>query len=204
MQQSAWPEVLEAVAGAPYPVEVLPADPERARRCLDGLEITERSWLGAVTLHSGGLLIDHGWLRVLGGGTDTLPDVLAEADPSRGGLVIAYDVLGGIFIWAPAGPGAAPTVHYFAPDSLRWEDLDLGYGQWLGAMLSGALTGFAEGLRWPGWAEEVAQARPDQGINTFPPLWTKEGKDLSAVSRKAIPLTELVSYHQHCVEQLGG
>ncbi|MBV1850144.1 DUF2625 family protein [Catellatospora tritici] len=202
--ESAWPEVLAAVAAAPYPVEVLGAEPERALRCLAGLEISARSWLGAVTLHSGGLLVDHGWLRVLGGGTDTLPDVLAEADPSHGGLVIAYDVLGGTFLWAPAEPGARPTVHYFAPDALRWEDLEVGYAEWLNAMLSGALTGFYENLRWPGWTDEVAATRPDQGINMFPPLWTKEGKDLSAASRRAIPLPELISYHQHCAEQLGG
>ncbi len=34
-------------------------------------------------------------------------------------------------------------------------------------------------------------------------LWTRDGKDLSAVSRKPIPLAELVSVHQDMARQLG-
>jgi hypothetical protein len=61
---SAWDEVLTAIRSAPSPVEVAPADPTRAEQCLTRLGITRRSWLGAVTAQTGGLLIDHGWLRV--------------------------------------------------------------------------------------------------------------------------------------------
>ena len=54
-------------------------------------------------------------------------------DTTTGGLVVAYDVLGGQFAWMPGPP---PTVHSFAPDELGWEDLGLGYGDWLEGMLS--------------------------------------------------------------------
>ena len=196
MEQSAWAEISELVAAAPYPVEVLPVDPERASACLTALGITTRSWLGAVVANSGGLVIDHGWLRVLGGGHDGLPDVADKMDPSTGHLVVAFDVMGGQFTWMAAQPGARPTVHYFGPNDLARQDLGLGYGDWLDAMLAGAMTQFYETLRWPGWETEVAGVALDQGINALPPPWTREGKDLSAVSRKPIPLAQLVLVHR--------
>jgi len=200
---TAWSEISAVAAAAPYPVEVLPVDPERAAACLSALGITTGSWLGAVVATSGGLVLDHGWLRVLGGGHDRLPDVAAHLAPETGRLVVAFDVMGGQFAWMPPEPGARPTVHYFGPDDLAWQDLELGYGEWLEAMLSGAMTQFYAGLRWPGWETEVAGAGLDQGISTWPPPWTIEGKDLSAVSRTVIPLAELVSVHEDAARQLG-
>ena len=86
--------------------------------------------------------MDQGWLRVLGSGTESLPDILSA---------------------------------------------------WLNAMLSGALDGFYSALRWPDWEAEVGALGCDQGIHTWPPPWTAEGKDLSMASRKTVPLTELLS-----------
>ncbi|WP_410604105.1 DUF2625 family protein [Amycolatopsis sp. lyj-90] len=185
---TAWDELSETIAAAPCPVDVLPPGP-RAAECLDGLGVTTASWLGAVVDNSGGLLVDHGWLRVLGGGTDTLPDILTAQSFDTEHFLVAYDVLGGKFAWSPA------TMRYFAPDVLEWEDLDLGYSAWLHAMLGGALEGLYETLRWPGWQDEVAAARADQGIHLFPPPWSAEGKDVSRVSRKVVPMGELLSPH---------
>lgn len=203
MEQSAWSEISALMTAAPYPVAVLPADPQRASACLAALEITTRSWLGAVVANSGGLLIDHGWLRVLGGGHDGIPDVAAATDPRAGRLVVAFDVLGGQFAWSRAEPEVSPTVHYFGPEDLAWQDLELGYGDWLEAMLAGAMTEFYAALRWPGWETEVANVALDQGISAWPPPWTREGKDLAAVSRKPIRLAELVSVHHDAARQLG-
>lgn len=56
----AWPEVEAAVAAAAYPVVVLAAEPARADAELLRLQVTTRSWLGAVVHNSGGLVLDHG------------------------------------------------------------------------------------------------------------------------------------------------
>ncbi|MEV6602012.1 DUF2625 family protein [Actinoplanes sp. NPDC051346] len=199
MEESAWSEVTALAAAAPYPVQLLLTDPERAAACLTALGVTTRSWLGAVVANSGGLVIDHGWLRVLGGGHDGLPEVAGD----DGRLVVAFDVMGGQFAWLPAEPGARRTVHYFGPEDLEWQDLELGYGDWLDAMLAGAVPQFYAGLRWPGWEIEVAGVALDEGISAWPPPWTKEGKDLSVVSRRPIRLTELVSVQQETARQLG-
>jgi hypothetical protein len=195
--------VQAAVRAAPYPVEILPPDPARAARCLAALEVTTRSWLGAVTANCAGILVDHGWLRVLGSGGDGLPDLMAEADPAAGRLVVGHDILGGQFSWHPARRGKPPTIHYFAPDELRWTDLGQGYGDWLSAFLQGAMTPFYRSMRWPGWEAEVAALARDQGIHTWPPPWSGEGKDLATASRKAIPIAELVAFHHEMARQLG-
>lgn len=198
----AWSEVQAAAAASPYPVDVLPADPASAARCLDALGFTRQSWLGAVVAHAAGLVVDHGWLRVLGSGGRRLPDVVSQADPTAGRLVVAHDVLGGVFAWMPAAPQARPTVHYFGPDDLGWQDLGQGYADWLDVVLHGSLTRFYDNLRWPGWEAEVAAIGLDHGIHTWPPPWSAEGKDLSMVSRKPIPIGELIAYYQDTATQL--
>lgn len=203
MAESAWDEVQAAIEAAPYPVEVLAADPARAANCMTRLGITTRSWLGAVTTNAGGLLVDHGWLRVLGSGTDGMRDVVAEADAADGLLIVGHDILGGQFAWAAAEPDRPATVHYFGPDDLTWLDLGQGYADWLHAVLAGSLTRFYDTLRWPGWEAEVAAVRPGLGIHAWPPPWTVEGKDLAAVSRKVIPIAELVAFHHDTARQLG-
>ncbi|MFJ7218956.1 DUF2625 family protein [Amycolatopsis sp. NPDC098790] len=203
MTTSAWDEVSAVVAAAPYPLVVLDSDSERAARCLRELGITTTSWLGAVVGHTGGLLVDHGWLRVLGSGTEALPDILDRAEPGSGTLPVAYDVLGGVYVWA-VNPAGRPTIHYFGPDLLEWQDLEQGYADWLHAVLAGSLDRFYENLRWPGWENEVGAVTANQGIHTFPPPWSQEGHDLSTVSRAVVALPELVSLHQDAARQLTG
>lgn len=197
-----WEDVSAAIAEAAIPVTVLPADAVRAAECLAGLGISDRSWLGAVVANTGGLLLDHGWLRVLGSGSPELPDILADAIPESRFLPIGHDVLGGRFAWLENEAGR-PTVHYFGPDTLAWDDLELGYAEWLEAMLTGWPERFYETLRWPGWQDEVAACPSDRGIHTWPPPWTREGKDLGAVSRKAMPIAELISFHADAARQVG-
>lgn len=199
---SSWDDVAGAIARAPYPVRLLPSEPSHGDVVLARLGVTTKSWLGAVVANTGGLSIDHGWLRVLGAGGAGLPDVATAADPQTGRLIVAYDVLGGQFAWMPAAPGAPPTVHYFGADTLDWQDLDRGYAEWLDAMLSGALTRFYATMRWPGWEVEVSALAPDQGISVYPPPWSAEGQDLSAASRRAVPLLQIAAWHQDMARQL--
>jgi hypothetical protein len=99
----AWPEIQAAVAGAPYPVVVLAADPQRADEELLRVQVTTRSWLGTVVHRSGGLVLDHGWLRVLGSGNDErrLASLSQINDNLAGGILVAQDVVGGQFAWMP-------------------------------------------------------------------------------------------------------
>lgn len=205
----AWPVLRKEFAGTSVPLEVLPGDAERGRACLLQLQVSARSFLGALVLHSGGLLLDQGWLRVYGGGGDRGLPGLAEVnrfpagfDPAwqpLDGLVIGHDALGGVFALnghdpAAAGrPGAPGQVVYFAPDSLTWEPLDIGYATWVTWLLSGRLDQFYGGLRWPGWQTESARLGSGQGIAVYPFLWSEEARaDLAATTRRPVPLRELL------------
>ena len=67
MQSLAWTLVQRWVAQAANDATVLPADPDAGPAALEALGVTDRSLLGALAVNTGGLAVDHGWLRVLGG-----------------------------------------------------------------------------------------------------------------------------------------
>ncbi|WP_446217930.1 DUF2625 family protein [Micromonospora sp. IBHARD004] len=116
MEQSAWVEASSGVGAAPDRVEVLPVDSERAAARLTVLGVTTRSWLGSVVANSGGLVVGHGWLRVLGAGHEGLSDVAAELDARAGRLIVAFDVMGGQFGWGAFSTGLTPTNERSAVD----------------------------------------------------------------------------------------
>jgi hypothetical protein len=160
------------------------------------IQVTTRSPMGAIAHTTGGIVID-GWLRVLGGGGSRMHGDLARWNglgdapllPALpGAFIVAIDVLGGVF----ALMAETRSVGYFAPDTLRWEDLGRGYSEWLQSMLVSNLDDFFAGLRWDGWRDEVASLELDRGLHVLPPLWSRESKE-RPLSRRAVPLRELVS-----------
>lgn len=199
----AWPDIHSLLTTAPVVVEIIPADPAYGARCLHALQVTTRSALGALAYHTGGVLVDHGWLRVLGGGGPhlALPGLDEANDLSAGApdaLLVGVDVLGGRFevngadpvaIGRPGEPG---QVCYFAPDTLEWEPHVGGHADWLDWITVGGTTPFYDALRWPGWETGTRRLRPDQGFSIYPPLWSAQAQDdLANTSRAAIPLGEL-------------
>lgn len=217
-----WTRFIELIAASPVSVEVVPPDQVQCEASLHQLQVTARSALGAVALNTGGLLVDHGWLRVYGGcrtadGMPSIADVNgfpAEPTPEGvpgHGLVIAHDVLGGVFALnlatSPAHGrlGEPGEVIYFAPDSMEWEPMEGGYGSWLTWALSDTLGRFYESLRWPGWENETAGLNPRQGITVYPFLWTQEAHDdLAATTRRPVPIRQLLSLHQEFHRQMTG
>ena len=97
VEEPAWP-TLARMFQRPG-VEVL-APPDWAPEVLYRLQVTTRSTLGALALHTGGVLVDHGWLRLLGGGAYGLADLATvnglgapeETSLAPQRLVVAFDV----------------------------------------------------------------------------------------------------------------
>jgi hypothetical protein len=210
----AWPVVASLISDAPVDAVVLPPrDNEAGLLTLFRLQVTTGSTLGALAAHCGAILVDHGWLRLLGSGLDGLPG-LAEAnglgEPSErsmppGHLVVAHDVLGGTFaVNGGSLPGDRGEICYFGPDTLSWTPIGLpGHSALVRWALSGGPGEAFADLRWPGWEQQAAAAGPGQAISTYPPLWAAESRG-STVQRSIVPLSEAVASHDEFARQLGG
>ena len=85
-------------------------------------------------------------------------------------------------------------MYYWAPDTLRWEPLGIGYSDFLAWALSDRLAVFYEGFRWPKWEAEAEQAKGDQCFNFYPFLWTEQGS-VSSSSRKLVSVAEQFAFN---------
>lgn len=208
-----WAVVEDWIKTAKNKVEILPVDAAKAKEALYKTQVTTRSTMGAVVFMTGGLLIDDGWIRILGSGNSkfdrTLPDWnhgksfkdFGEAPPY---LLIADDAIGGFYLLNGGGLGSdVGKIYYFSPDNLEYEQLDITYSEFLGFCFNNDLDKFYEGNRWNGWREEVSKLKGDQVFNFYPFLWTAEGSDINKSSRKIIPVQEQYSLNLDLRKQLG-
>ena len=197
----AWPQVRTWIADAENDVVVVEASRQRGEHVLQLLQVTSRSVLGAVALETGGILVDRGWLRILGCGSARMQaslaswnglGVVAAVEPLDGALVVAHDAVGGFFaLDGGALGGERGEVRYLAPDTLSWEHIANGYSDFVTWALEGDLEGFYDALRWPGWEDELANVSADSGFLLLPPPFTREGKPVAKARRTLVPVTEL-------------
>lgn len=208
----AWPYVQEWIQASMNQVEVLPATSAQAAAALLQTQVTTHSPMGAIIFETGGLLIDHGWLRILGSGHSRLKRSVpawnkdksfSEYGETPGFLLIADDVLGGFFAINGGDLGTdLGHVYYLAPDTLNWENLHVSYSDFLDWCFTGDMNEFYQHQRWQGWEEEIAQLDGDMAFSFVPFLWTAEGKDIANISRKPVPIQELYELAQSFRTQL--
>jgi hypothetical protein len=192
------------VRDAQVPCEILPPSVEREAVLL-GVQVTTHSLLGALAYETGGLLIDDGWLRLLGSGHARLPRTLPgwNAPRTKGYYLVGDDAVGGFY--ALNGGALGPdleSVHYWAPDKLEWECLELGFTDLVHAFLTSRIAAFYEGLRWPAWRADTQSLSTDQCFVFYPFLWTKEGS-LAGSHRATVPVSEAFDMKVDIVRQLG-
>jgi hypothetical protein len=191
------------IVAARCPVEILTCSRDAGEAALIAIQVTTRSPLGAICHETGGILVDDGWLRILGAGHPRLPrsmpgwnqnkfPVATEGKPSA--LLVADDVIGGFYaLNGGAIDGIAPgNIAYLAPDTLAWEDTGLGYSEFLCWSWSGKLDACHADQRWSGWRDEVRTLHGDQVLMVYPFLWMK-GPPIGDRLRKPIPVAEAFS-----------
>jgi len=150
---------------------------------------------------TGGILVDDGWIRILGSGNPklsrSLPDwnkgkTFKDFGESSPFLLIADDVIGGFYFLNGGGLGKdLGKVYYCSPDKLKFEPLDITYTRFINFCFNGDLSKFYEGKRWTNWRNEVSELNGDKGYSFYPLLCTFEGKDINKDSRKVVPVEEL-------------
>lgn len=200
-KEPAWPQVKRWLSLAKNPVELLETSGRRGAEVLTALQVTTRSPMGAIAFEAGGLLVDHGWLRVLGSGGMRMEGDLARwnglgdrplIEAFDGATLVGHDVLGGFFALDGGALGAGKGgAFYLAPDTLEWAELGSGYSGWVQWALSGDLKKFYAEFRWPGWEAEVKALSPDRGYAFEPPLFA-EAESLAARARKEVAMPDLL------------
>ena len=208
-----WALVKQWISEAKNKVEVLPADPAKAKEALYQTQVTTRSPMGAVIFETGGILVDNGWIRILGSGSARLNRSLpgwnkgktfANVGEAPTYLLIADDAAGGFFALNGGGLGSyTGKIYYLAPDTLEWEAMDLSYTDFLLFCFNHHLDEFYKNLRWKSWKADVAKLDGNRAFNFYPFLWTKEGKDINKNTRKDVPVEELFSLMMDFRKQLG-
>lgn len=212
VKEPAWPILMEWIAGASNKVEILPVASLQAERCLLEVQVSIHSFLGAVIYETGGLLVDDGWLRILGSGCERMnrsvynwnkdrsyTDSIAEAPY----LFVADDVLGGLFAVNGGYLGSdVGNMYYFAIDMLEWFQMEISYTDFLLFAFEGKLDEFYDGFRWKGWRGEVKNISPDSAYSFVPFLWTKEGKDIEYTDRRVVSISELFEFNLDMKEQI--
>lgn len=198
--EPAWEFVQEWLNQANNHYEIIAKNQQQAEAELLANQVTTRSPMGAIIYETGGILVDNGWLRILGSGGKKLNRTISHWNKGKTFknlgdippfLLVADDVLGGYFAINGGGLGDdLGKIYYFAPESLAWENLNITYSQFIEWALLGDLEKFYQGFRWDNWKDDVKLLDANQVFSFFPFLSTKEANNINEVSRKAISIDE--------------
>ncbi|MBK7983408.1 MAG: DUF2625 family protein [Candidatus Competibacteraceae bacterium] len=180
---------------------------------LNILQITDRSTLGTIIKFTNGILIKEKFLRLFGGNDSEWTDSIKKWNnipgqenidniPS-GCLFIGFDVVGGFFAINGGYFGQElGKVYYFAPDTLEWENLNMGYSDFISWCISGNVDKFYESFIWKNSEEIILNTKRGQGISFYPVLWSKEGKEINKTRKKIVPLKELWALNLEMKEKI--
>jgi hypothetical protein len=161
--------------------------------------------LGALAYDTGGLLIDDGWLRLLGSGHPKLTRSIHEWNQPRTDgafYLVGDDAAGGFYaINGGAFGDDLGAVYYWPTDSLEWESLEMGHTDFVAAFLTKQTEAFYEWLRWSTWREDAQSLDADQAFNFYPFLWTNEGS-VEGSDRSKVPVSELWEMKVDVVRQM--
>ncbi|MFS0556134.1 DUF2625 domain-containing protein [Brevibacillus sp. 179-C9.3 HS] len=192
-KDSAIEEIKKWQSGSDRTITLLPVVHEEGKKQLVDLQVSTRSTLGAVAYETGGILIHRGWLRILGSGHSDLPRSIAswnqQCDLNQA-LLVADDVIGGFFaINGGMFPDSLGGIWYFAPDSLQWEDLEIGYTDFVHWAMTGDIHTFYSTFFWKDWEKDVSKLKGDEMFSIYPFLWSKEASELTmeGCSKKPVP-----------------
>jgi uncharacterized protein DUF2625 len=191
------------ISKASNEVSVLPPS-DKCEDILLKVQVTTHSILGSLIYHTGGILIDHGWVRLLGSGNKLFPRNVYDWNQGnqKGIYMVADDAAGGFYaINCGAFSGERNIVHYWAPDTMEWESLGFLYSDFVKTLLISDLNDFYEGLRWQNWKEDIVNISTDHCMSFYPPLWTEEG-NCETSFRSIIPITEALNSKCDIVSQL--
>jgi hypothetical protein len=197
----AWIIVENWIKKAEVKVVVLPKDNIRANIEIETAQVTTHSPMGAIIYETGGIIIEDGIIRILGSGNAKLNRGLMEwnrnksfsKDEKPKFILIADDVFGGFFAinGGSLSSDNLGKIFYLAPDTLKWENLDLSYSDFLLFCFSKNINEFYSGFKWKSFDKDFTITDFDKSYSFYPYLFTEEGKEINNVTKKLVPISEL-------------
>ncbi len=208
-----WVLVKQWIDSAKNKVEILPVDTLQAKESLYKTQVTTRSVMGAIVFNTGGLLVDDGWIRILGSGSKriqrTLPDwnkgkAFNEFGDPPVFFLVADDAAGGFFaINYGLFGNAVDSMYYLSPDNLEWEPMSMNYEDFIWFCFNGNIKDFYKGIRWNTWKVDLKNLKADEVFHIMPPLWSKEGKELNKSLKRPVPTQEQFLYNLQLRKKMG-
>lgn len=210
---TSWQLIQNWILEAKNKVKILPSNNHLAKDALYKTQVTTRSPMGAIIYQTGGILIENGWIRILGSGSEkfkrNLPDwnfgkSFEKLGEQPSFLLIADDVIGGYFMINGGALGNdLGNIYYFSPENLEFEPLEINYSEFLLFCFNNDLNQFYQNVRWDNWQEDVGKISNDKVFSFYPFLWTEEGKDINKISKKEVPIEEQYFFNLNARQQLG-
>lgn len=140
----------------------------------------------SVMENCGGIIIDN-WIRLYGCGQLNVIEKNKKYNKENTvDIILGEDIIGGLFALKDG------FVYYFAPDALKWENLNIYYANYIDWLINSneGVNKFYELYRWDTWKDDVSNISLDDGISFYPPLFTKY--NINERSKKVIPMDEII------------
>ena len=140
----------------------------------------------SVMENCGGIIIDN-WIRLYGCGQLNVIEKNKKYNKENTvDIILGEDIIGGLFALKDG------FVYYFAPDTLKWENLNIYYANYIDWLINSNedVNKFYELYRWDTWKDDVSNISLDKGVSFYPPLFTKY--NINERSKKVIPMDEII------------
>lgn len=212
-KEPGWTIVKKWIDSAKNKVQVLPVDTIKAKDALYKTQVTSRSIMGAIVYSTGGILIDNGWIRILGSGSSTMKRTLPDWNKGKAFkkfgdrpayFLVADDAAGGYYAVNYGSFGNdLDSIYYLSPDNLKWEAMEMNYEDFVWFCFNGDLNQYYKSLRWSTWQKDIKSLKADEVFHILPPLWSKEGKEIEKSYRKPVPAEEQFFYNLDLRRKMG-
>ena len=191
---SIWQEIIDIANKANRKIVISKDDIiDRKEEC-ERLRIPLETALYSVVSNSNGIVIDS-WIRILGQDSSLNNGIFYYnskfKDYISGMILVACDVIGGLFAINITRFNEKNLVWYFAPDTLEWECLEMKYSEFLAWTFQGNIDEFYEMMRWKNWEKDVKGIDINKAILVYPFLWAKEC-DIEKATKKVVDIDEII------------
>ena len=189
--------IKELLMSSERKIEIVENENSRSEAILEWANVPETQDLAAVVTHTEVITVDD-WIHVLGHGkgadgqTIFKLSSLPEEDLMYDALVVATDVLGGLFaICQKKTSNSYGDVFYLQPECLEWEATEFGYSEFLAWLAYDDLDAFYQEVRWEGWRDMSSHVGVDSAIRFTPDVWFA-ACDFSASPRQIVPFKDVL------------